>query len=257
MLQTRFDFAISIIKEAQNILKANSTGSPEKIEKEKYNYVTSMDLTINEFLTKTISARYPDSKIISEEMPVNEFDLSDTWIIDPLDGTTNYLHHYPHFAISLAYFSEGTAQFSIILDPVIDEWFIAQLGRGAFLNGRRIKVSEEAALENSLIGFGLPYDRQKGAFVLECAQKIYPHCQDLKRKGPASIDLAYVAAGRLDAYFEPDLKIWDIAAGILLIKEARGQVADWSGNVFNIGMEQNILAGNKKIIKAIAGFLER
>lgn len=221
-----------------------------KIEEKGFaNYVTNIDMSVQHQLEEGLSALSPESAFISEENADNDYGASGSrWIVDPIDGTTNLIHGYPHVAISVAHYSPGQ-RFGIIYNPFNGELFTALSGQGAFLNGQPLHVSEHTALEQCIIGFGLPYDRAKSAPMLAAVGKVYAACQDMKRKGPASLDLAYVAAGRLDGYFEQDLKIWDIAAGLVLLEEAGGQASDWQGNKLDANLAITDLAASNGAIQ--------
>ncbi|MDQ5852731.1 MAG: inositol monophosphatase, partial [Chloroflexota bacterium] len=157
-----------------------------------------------------------------------------TWLVDPLDGTTNYAHGYPVFSVTLALLDEGEVELGIVYDPLRDECFTAQRGGGAWLNGRQLHVSSTIDLQAALISTGFPYNRWRSAAtnIPEFSAMIM-HCQGIVRSGSAAIDLAYVAAGRSDGHWELGLKPWDSAAGALLVREAGGQVTDWIGQAYD------------------------
>lgn len=213
-------------------------------EKGFANYVTNMDMSVQLQLEEGLSALSPESVFISEENTNNDYSaVGPRWIVDPIDGTTNLIHGYPHVAISVAHYSP-VGRFGVIYNPFNGELFTALSGQGAFLNGQPLRVSTHTALAQCIIGFGLPYDRAKSAPMLAVVGEVYAACQDMKRKGPASLDLAYVAAGRLDGYFEQDLKIWDIAAGLVLLEEAGGQASDWRGEPLDANLAITALAAS-------------
>jgi myo-inositol-1(or 4)-monophosphatase len=179
------------------------------------------------------------------------------WIIDPLDGTTNFLHSIPHFAISIALVHKDDILAAMVFNPVTDELYYAEKGRGAFLNDRRLRVSGRRDMGEALIGTGIPF-RGVGDHpaYLKLLQATIAQTAGVRRAGAAALDLAYVAAGRLDGFFEIGLKKWDIAAGILLIKEAGGFVGDLDGGPDALATG-NIVAGNAKLFEPLASLLRQ
>ncbi len=173
------------------------------------------------------------------------------WIIDPLDGTTNFIHNFPHFSVSIALQHKGKIEHGVIYDPIRQELFTASRGQGAHLNNRRLRVSTHKELEGSLLGTGFPF---KSLPVLKpyhtILETITPQAAGIRRSGSAALDLAYVAAGRLDGFWEFGLNSWDIAAGILLIKEAGGLVSDAQGKEDYLE-SGNVVTGNPKLFKAL------
>lgn len=219
-------------------------------EKQSNDFVSDIDIKAEQIIKEAITKAYPDHGILAEESPPqdgNEY----TWIIDPLDGTTNYLHQFPHFAVSIALKHKNRIELGVIYDPVRGDLFTAQRGRGAQLNNRRIRVSEKINLHGALLGTGFPFKQKELLpLYLETFQLLFEHTAGIRRAGAAALDLAYVAAGKLDGFWEFGLQPWDMAAGILLIKEAGGMITDLHGaeTYFESG---NILAGNLKIVKAM------
>jgi myo-inositol-1(or 4)-monophosphatase len=220
-------------------------------EKQPRDFVTEIDQQAEREIIKIIHKAHPTHGILSEEcgeIPGDDF----TWIIDPLDGTRNFIHGFPQFSVSIAVSYKGKIEHGVIYDPVRQELFTATRGRGAQLNERRIRVSKRATLEECLLGTGFPY-RQSDAHIqayTDSLHAILPICGDVRRAGSAALDLAYVAAGRLDGFWEMGLKIWDFAAATLMIKEAGGLVSDFSGSEDYL-KTGNIITGNPKILKAL------
>ncbi len=207
-------------------------------KKGKNDFVSEVDRMAEEDIIDTIHYLYPNHRIIAEESgqlhsPDSEHQGEDEfeWIIDPLDGTTNFLHGHPSFAISIGVRHKGRIEHGVIFDPLREEIYTASRGQGAQLNNRRIRVSGQTSLEQSLITAGYP-NRGIGDFDdwMKCFRSLLPKVNNILHSGSAALDLAYVASGRTDAYWEPGLKIWDIAAGSLLVREAKGLVADFDGN---------------------------
>ncbi len=215
-------------------------------------FVSAADKKAENTLYKELSKARPKFGFLMEESGVVEGeDKSHRWIIDPLDGTTNFLHGIPHFAISIALECDGQIIAAVVHNPITDELYFAEKGKGAFLDApyteRRLRVSARTRLENSVIGTGIPhlgrgdhprYQAQLRAVMGEVA--------GIRRFGSAALDLAYIAAGRLDAYWEEDLKLWDIAAGLLLVQEAGGVVVGTDGSQ-KVMEKCNPMATNRKL----------
>ncbi len=226
-----------------------------KISNKGHNdFVTEVDQRAEQAIIHTIHKAYPDHAILAEESGQQEGreDGSDfQWIIDPLDGTTNYLHGFPQYAVSIAVKHKGRLEHGVIYDPLKDELFTASRGQGALLNNRRLRVTPRKSLEGALLGTGFPYtDHRNLDLYLGMLGALIRKTAGVRRAGSAALDLAYVAAGRLDGFWELNLKPWDLAAGILMIQEAGGISADIDGGhtVLETG---NVVAGNPKIFKAI------
>lgn len=201
----------------------------EYSSKGRNDYVSQADVEAERAVLDVLTRAYPDHGIIAEESGERE-GSEYTWIIDPLDGTTNFLHGFPMFAVSVAVKRAGVLEHGVVYDPLHDEMFTASRGEGAQLNGKRIRVSTTRKLAPSLLGTGFPF---RDLAIIEpwmrSFQSLLPKTSGIRRAGAAALDLAYVAAGRLDGFWEFGLKPWDMAAGALLIREAGGLVADVSG----------------------------
>jgi len=192
-------------------------------------YVTEIDRRAEEMIIRTLRDSYPDHAFIGEESGQHG-EAEYVWIIDPLDGTTNYLHGFPQFSVSIALQHRGVLDQAVIYDPLRAELFTASRGAGAQLNNRRIRVSRQKELKTSLLGTGFPFrDYTHVDKYLHTLRHFMTRCQGIRRAGAASLDLAYVACGRLDGFWEFGLKKWDVAAGVLLITEAGGLVGDLKG----------------------------
>lgn len=217
-------------------------------------FVSEVDEQAEEEIVKQLQRAYPDHAILGEESGYSgPEDAEYCWIIDPLDGTTNFLRGIPHFAVSIACLYRGKLEHAVIVDPVRREEFISSRGRGAQLNGRRLRVSKRANLDTALLGTGIPFRGHKEETLPAYADtmvKLASQCAGIRRAGAASLDLAYVAAGRLDAFWEVGLSKWDMAAGALLIREAGGLVADLDGSE-NFLESGNIVCGNPRCFKAV------
>ncbi|MDF1759913.1 MAG: inositol monophosphatase family protein [Coxiellaceae bacterium] len=219
-------------------------------QKKANDFVSSVDKLVEEEIINCIRQSYPNHAILAEEGGKYDGD-EHCWIIDPLDGTCNFLHGVPHFAVSIAVKKGNKLVAGVIYDPVRHELFTAARGEGARLNDVRIRVSKHDKLENALLGTGFPF---KSHELLEeyqtNFQKLFLQVADMRRAGSAALDLAYVAAGRLDGFWEMFLEPWDMAAGILLIREAGGMVTDLQGGE-DYFTKRQLVAANSQLLKAI------
>jgi myo-inositol-1(or 4)-monophosphatase len=234
------NFAIQTARDAGAILLDRLGRALQVSNKGDIDLVTESDLAAEKLIIERIKSHYPRHAILAEESGATagaEF-VSGTndwkWIIDPLDGTTNYAHGYPCFCVSIALENAGTIAVAAIYDPTRDEMFAAERGQGATLNGRPMRVSTVAELNSAMLCTGFPYNvRERPDFAREFANFTMT-AQAVRRDGSAAIDLAYVACGRFDGFWEDGLNPWDIAAGILLITEAGGEVTDFTGGALDI-----------------------
>ncbi|MEE8365309.1 MAG: inositol monophosphatase family protein [Gammaproteobacteria bacterium] len=220
-----------------------------KVEtKARNDYVTEVDRQAEERIIDTLLKAYPNHGILAEETGETLGSEAYRWIIDPLDGTTNFIHGFPHFAVSIACQHESRLEHAVIYDPFKQELFTASRGDGATLNNRRIRVSSIKSTTGALLGTGFPFrhHEQLNAF-LKLFSEFFTTATDIRRAGSAALDLAYVAAGRLDGFWEDGLKAWDIAAGALIIREAGGIVTDYNGDEHYLELGQ-VIAGNPKIL---------
>ncbi len=214
-------------------------------------FVSSADRRTEDILISELSHSRPDFGFITEEHgEIKGENPRQTWLIDPIDGTTNFLHGLPHFAMSVALVHDGQIEAGVVYDPIKEELFWAEKGKGAWMNDNRIRVSARRQLPESLLATGLPF-LGKGDSDLTTAElkEIMPSCSGVRRFGAASLDLAYVAAGRFDGFWEHGLQPWDIAAGLLLVREAGGYVSTTSGGT-NILETGDVLATNGEIQRA-------
>jgi myo-inositol-1(or 4)-monophosphatase len=228
-------------------------------EKGRNDFVTEVDTAAEKEIIYNLRKAYPEHTIIGEETGRSVGKTADgkdsdyQWIIDPLDGTTNFIHGIPHFAVSIACLYKGQVQHAVILNPITREEFTASKGRGATLNGRRIRASKRRGLNGALIGTGIPfngYAYEKITPYLATMYEIAGQTAGIRRPGAASLDLAYVAAGRFDGFWEMNLKPWDIAAGLLMVTEAGGLVSDFKGG--NTSMETgNVVCAAPKVFKPL------
>ncbi len=202
-------------------------------EKGVNDFVTDVDHMAEREIIQQLRKAYPDHRILGEESGYIGNPESDyLWIIDPLDGTTNFIAGIPHYAVSIGCFHKGRAEHGVIFDPIKGEEFTASRGRGAFLNDRRIRVSGKISMNGALIATGIPFSQPSTEPMepyLLCLRALAEQSSGIRRLGVASLDLAYLAAGRFDAFWEMYLKPWDIAAGVLLVQEAGGLLSDFRG----------------------------
>ena len=223
-------------------------------EKNVNDFVSDVDRNAEREIIYHLRKAYPEHAILGEESGLSGDENAEyRWVIDPLDGTTNFLRGIPHYAVSIACLYRGKLEHAVIVDPVRREEFTASRGRGAQLNGRRIRVSSRTSLDGALLGTGIPFkdhcDQHLGAYS-KSLEVLAGQCAGIRRAGAAALDLAYVAAGRLDAFWEIGLAQWDMAAGALLVREAGGLVADINGSD-NYLESGNIVCGNPKCFKAV------
>jgi myo-inositol-1(or 4)-monophosphatase len=233
--------------------------------KQAFDFVTKVDRWSEAVIVQTIREKFPSHRFLTEETLKQEDTGEYRWIIDPLDGTTNYIHSYPVFSVSIALEYERKTVIGVVFDPMRDELFHAVRGKGAFLNNREIHVSETELLERSLIATGFPFRAKEMIdFYLRAFREIFEEVSDIRRAGSAAIDLAYVATGRFEGFFELKLSPWDIAAGSLLITEAGGTITDFAGEGDYLSTG-NVVAGNtyiqpeilKRIKDVFRGTVER
>jgi myo-inositol-1(or 4)-monophosphatase len=222
--------------------------------KQRNDFVTQVDRAAEESIIGTLRGAFPDHAILAEEsghtpgkLDQAAHEAEHIWIIDPLDGTTNFIHGLPHYCVSIALMQRGVVTQAVVYDPNRDELFTASRGRGAFLNDRRVRVAKRVQLDESLIGTGFPFRKLDSLDrYLQMFRVVSEKAAGLRRPGAAALDLAYVAAGRYDAFFEIGLMPWDVAAGSLLVTEAGGLVGDLQGNSEYLFSEQ-VLAGTPKV----------
>jgi myo-inositol-1(or 4)-monophosphatase len=237
------------------IRQLNQLESLKVTEKAKNEFVTQVDKAAEAAIIEIIRDHYPDHAILAEESGAAG-DHEYQWIVDPLDGTTNYVHGFPVFSVSIAVARKGELEHGVVYDPLRQEIFSASRGQGAQLDGRRIRVSKRATLQQSLVATGFPYranlvhlDR-----YLEMLRAVMLESSGVRRPGSAALDLCYVAAGRVDAYWELGLSKWDIAAGALIVREAGGRISDFRGADAYLD-SGNVVAGNPKVYAALSKLL--
>ncbi len=219
------------------------------------NFVSTADLKAEEIIFKELNKARPGYGFLMEERGrIPGADKTHTWIVDPLDGTTNFLHSNPMFAISIGLEREGQFVAGVIYNPASDELFTAEKGKGAFMNDRRLRVAARKSLADCLVTTGIPHRGRDGhpRFIKEI-QDVMSEVAGVRRTGSAALDLAFVAAGRFDAYWERNLKPWDLAAGVVIVREAGGFISDLSGGDAKLGAE--VVAANSTIHKAVLSLI--
>jgi myo-inositol-1(or 4)-monophosphatase len=220
-----------------------------------FDLVTEADQEAENHVIATITRAFPTHAILAEESGASKLQSEHRWIIDPLDGTTNFAHGFPAFCVSIAYEYRGRVQLGVVFDAFRRELFTARRGKGAKLNGKPIRVSKATSLATSLLATGFAYDRrERRRFYLAFWEEMMTRVEGIRRAGSAALDLASVACGRLDGYWEFGLKPWDVAAGALLVAEAGGTVTNMDGTALDIAGAQ-ILATNKRIHQELAKVL--
>jgi myo-inositol-1(or 4)-monophosphatase len=245
-----FEKVKELVKSAGSVLKEMYDSTYEIYHKGKIDLVTTADIKSEEVLKKGLKELTPDIPVIGEESfsEKEKFKSSYCWMVDPLDGTTNFAHNLPWFAISVALLKEKEPILGIIYNPIIDEFFYAIKGEGAYLNEKPIKVSSKEKLIDSLLCTGFPVSKilDSPDLFIPLFEEFMKRCQGVRRFGSAALDLAYVACGRYEGFWEPYLKPWDTSAGVLLVKEAGGEVTDYFGNPYHPFLN-TIVASNGKI----------
>jgi myo-inositol-1(or 4)-monophosphatase len=238
------DFAINLARDAGNFLKEKFNSKHEVHYKGEINLVTEADKMSEDLIIAAINSSFPDHGILSEESPAQNSSAKLRWIIDPLDGTTNYAHGYPVFCVSIALENEGVIVLGVIYDPLREDMFVAVRGSGAYLNGKKLKVSPTATLSRSLLATGFPYDiRMSKDNNLNYFNLMAVEAQAIRRAGAAALDIAYLAAGRFDGFWELKLMPWDVAAGGLMVEESGGVISNMSGGSWDI-YSPNVLVSN-------------
>jgi len=256
-MQPMLNIAVRAARSAGELIlrSADSVSRLSVDQKGKNDYASEVDRMAEREIISIIKAAYPEHAILAEESgrhKGNDF----VWIIDPLDGTTNFLHGFPQYSVSIALKYKGKLEVGVVYDPLRDELFTAKRGGGAMLNSRRLRVTNQNSLKGALIGTGFPFktDRDLDAY-LGMFRALTTECAGIRRAGSAALDLAYVAAGRMDGYWEIGIMEWDMAAGILLIKEAGGVVTDFSFND-NYLESGNVIVGSPKMHQLMYQLIE-
>lgn len=237
-----------IVIEAGEILKEGYFSNKEINFKAKKDLVTKYDVGIENFLKEKFRNEFQEFNLIAEESDNSNIEFNSSIIIDPIDGTTNFVNGVPHTAISVGVYKDKKPYYGIVYNPILDELFEAQIGKGAFLNGEKIETSKESDFQKALIATGFPYTSGTNSedldWVIEKMRLVLPSCQDIRRLGSASLDLCYVAKGVFDGYYEMNLKPWDVSAGMIILSEAGGKFSSVDGNEYEMFKDKYLVAGN-------------
>lgn len=248
------NIAVRAARKAGNLIAKNYE-TPDAIEtsqKGSNDFVTNVDHQAERLIVEIIRKSYPKHSIVTEEGgDLGGEDNDIQWVIDPLDGTSNFIKRLPHFSVSIAVRVKGRTEVGVVYDPMRNELFTAVRGQGSQLNGYRLRGSSARDLDGTILATGFPFKtRQHSQSYIKILTRLFGRCADFRRTGSAALDLAYVAAGRVDGFFEIGLKPWDFAAGELLVREAGGLITDFTGN-HNYLSSGNLVAGTPRVVKAI------
>jgi myo-inositol-1(or 4)-monophosphatase len=250
------NFAIRVAQDAGRLLRDRLGGAIDIGHKGSINLVTDVDLASEKLIREAIATHYPRHEVLAEEGGLSESISEYRWIVDPLDGTTNYAHGYPVFCVSIALECQGEVVVGVVYDPMRDELFTAERGTGAAFNNRGIHVSKTGDLLESILSTGFPYDIKTSTLTnLNHWENFAMNAQALRRDGAAALDLCYVACGRFDGFWELNLSPWDTAAGALIASEAGGRVTDFAGGAFS-NYKPEIVASNGLIHQRMIEVLE-
>jgi myo-inositol-1(or 4)-monophosphatase len=249
MSERLVETAVECVREAGAVLLDyyRRLGSLHIEAKGRFDYVTEADLAAQEIIVNLIRSRHPDHEVLAEEDHRSPEQNVSRWLVDPLDGTTNFIHGFPVFAVSVALEHKDSIVLGAVYDPCRKELFLAQTGQGASLNGRSIQVSTRRRQNDALVATAFPWrERALLSRYLEAFTRVFTKVSDIRRGGSAALDLAYVACGRCEGFWEVGLSPWDIAAGHLLVKEAGGNISDFTGGENHIWVG-DVVAGNPPI----------
>ncbi len=247
--------------EAGKIVKEGFYANKKITHKGLVDLVTDYDVRTEVFILEELQKEFAGYTLIGEESHAagDDYHAKKAIYIDPIDGTTNFVHGIPHLAISIGVWEDGVPVMAVVYNPILDEMFWAQAGEGAYCNGSKLSVSSQEVLQQSLIATGFPYAKvEKGIeyrWVIQSLTNLLPYIRDIRRLGAAAIDLCYLAEGKTDAFYEIDLKPWDVAAGILILLESGGEVTNTSGGVFDFD-DKGIVASNGKVHAQLLVYLE-
>jgi myo-inositol-1(or 4)-monophosphatase len=248
------NIAIRAARKAGNHIAKSleNTDKIESVQKGTNDFVTNIDKEAEALIIDTIKNSYPDHSIVAEESGLTEGKDSDVqWIIDPLDGTTNFVRGIPHFSVSIAVRIKGKTEVACVYDPMLNELFTAQRGAGAQLNNARMRVKQLKDLQGTVLATGFPFkQKQHSESYFKIMSALFVECSDFRRTGSAALDLCYLAAGRVDGYFELGLKPWDMAAGELIAREAGAIVTDFAGGT-DYMKSGNVVASSARGVKSM------
>lgn len=248
-MQPTLQDLIQLAKQAGEILRTGFGQVHQVTNKSTIDLVTEIDRQSEEYLVSQIHQKFPGHTIIGEEGGTYSGDQTDQlWYLDPLDGTANYVHGIPIFSVSIAFANQGQITLAVVYDPMADECYSAQRGQGAWLNGMPIHCGQIDRLINAMLATGFPYDVHQTKTNLNHFCNFVLTAQAVRRLGSAALDLCYVGCGRLDGYWELNLKAWDVAAGVLIAMESGAKVTNPDGSPFMIGSPASLVAANPSLI---------
>ena len=234
MFEKELAVAREAAKAAGKILSRMLGNTHHIMKKGEIDLVTEADLAAEKIILEIVSNKFPKDNILAEEAGRRDEASNRTWLIDPLDGTTNFAHRFPFFAVSIALEIEKEIVMGVVYNPYMNEFFEAAKGNGAYLNGELLRVSATFSLQESLLATGFPYDvHERSEGVLKLLEKMIVRAQGIRRLGSAALDLCYVAAGRLDGFWEESLKPWDTGAGDVIVRQAGGRLTNFGGEPYN------------------------
>ena len=262
MLQPAVNVMVKAARAGGNVLlrHMHQLDAINVVETDRMDYASEVDGLAEAAIIKELRRAHPDHAILGEEGGMQKSSRSSgrfTFVVDPLDGTSNYLHGWPHWCVSIALVENGEPIHGVVFDPLRNELFTASRGSGAALNERRIRVGERKDLAGAMLVTGFPpRERARAGAQLECLRELLRDAEDVRRTGSAALDLAYVACGRADGYFEAGVQPWDIAAGVLLVREAGGRICDYRGAATGRmdiaeARGRQVVAGNVKLIEPL------
>jgi len=251
---------IKIIKEAGELLKDGYYSKKDVTFKAKKDLVTKYDIGIENFLKEKFLAEFKDFNVIAEESDNSNCKFANSIIVDPIDGTTNFVNQVPHTCISVGVYKDKKPYIGIVYNPILDELYEAEIGKGAFLNGEKIEVSKEEDFQKALVSTGFPYTsgtcEDDLNDVVNKIKNILPKCQDIRRLGSAALDLCYVARGTYEAYYEMNLKAWDVSAGIIILSEAGGKISTLDGSDYKLFEDKYLLSSNGYVHNSLVSNLK-
>lgn len=248
---------ISLVKKTKELIY-RELETAKVTEKGAANYVTNVDFAVQDFMKQELSKRFPDIRLISEEKE-NKNLSSDAryWILDPIDGTTNLIHHYGLSAVSLALYEQGEITFGVVYNPFYEELFYAARGEGAYFNGEQISADNQVSFKDAVISYGSsPYEKNRAEKLFPLFYRIFMKAADFRRTGSAALDLCYVACGRQHAFIEQDLKPWDYAAGSLILTEAGGVIKKWDGSELPYLTNSDVAAATQPLAEPLTAMLK-
>lgn len=245
--RTVLEVCVDAVRQAGHLVGNRFLTEKEISFKGRADIVTDVDLASERLILGILTSEFPQFSILSEESEPVTRDSEYTWVVDPIDGTRNFAEGIPHFCLVVALARGSEIVLGITFDPLKDELFVAEAGKGAFLNGNRISVSQRQEVSESILGFDLGYVDEKAGLALDMVRSLWPGIQGMRLMGSSALGLAYAACGRLDIYFHHQLSPWDIASGLVLLREAGGDVVGKRGEAANL-YTPSIIASSPRLI---------